>query len=208
MELFSVTCTTCKSRLKVRDASAIGNILACPKCGGMVMIKAPANWSEGSAVRSEQPTVSDVISASPAQDRKVASSAFEDVEDLLSDAPPKLPSAASQSAAPPSASPPHASPSPARATPSIPLPKQRFSGAPRPTPPPTGRCRRFPEHHQKRKRKHRPRRNRRHRPVVIHRHKLLPPRRKSPRSLSPRKLRIPAGATGWLREAPQRSALS
>lgn len=126
MELFSVICTTCKSRLKVRDQAAIGHILACPKCGGMVMIKAPANWSEGSAVRSEQPTVSDVLSASPMQERKLASSAFEAVEDLLSDAPPKLPSSL----------PPSASTVPARATPSIPLPKQRFAGAPRPTPPP------------------------------------------------------------------------
>jgi DNA-directed RNA polymerase subunit RPC12/RpoP len=41
MDLFSITCTTCKSRLKVREEAAVGQILACPKCGGMVMVKAP-----------------------------------------------------------------------------------------------------------------------------------------------------------------------
>ena len=30
--LFTVTCTTCETGLGVRDASAIGRILACPKC--------------------------------------------------------------------------------------------------------------------------------------------------------------------------------
>jgi DNA-directed RNA polymerase subunit RPC12/RpoP len=44
MSLFSITCTTCKSRLAVRDSGAIGQILACPKCGGMVMVKPPAGW--------------------------------------------------------------------------------------------------------------------------------------------------------------------
>ena len=34
MDLFAITCTTCKSRLRVRDPAAVGQILACPKCGG------------------------------------------------------------------------------------------------------------------------------------------------------------------------------
>ena len=33
MALFGVHCITCSARLKVTDASAIGHILACPKCG-------------------------------------------------------------------------------------------------------------------------------------------------------------------------------
>lgn len=44
MELFSITCTTCRARLKVRDAAAIGQILACPKCGSMVQVVAPEGW--------------------------------------------------------------------------------------------------------------------------------------------------------------------
>lgn len=44
MELFSITCTTCRARLKVREASAIGQILACPKCASMVQVLAPPDW--------------------------------------------------------------------------------------------------------------------------------------------------------------------
>ncbi len=44
MEAFSITCTTCHSRLKVRDPEVIGDILACPKCGGMVLVEAPPGW--------------------------------------------------------------------------------------------------------------------------------------------------------------------
>ncbi|MHB8860865.1 MAG: hypothetical protein ACYC6N_00565 [Pirellulaceae bacterium] len=44
MEPFSISilCTTCQARLRVRDSAAIGQILACPKCGSMVMVEAPA----------------------------------------------------------------------------------------------------------------------------------------------------------------------
>src|SRR3990167_7196260 len=42
VEPFSILCTTCQTRLRVRDSSAIGQILACPKCGSMVMVQAPA----------------------------------------------------------------------------------------------------------------------------------------------------------------------
>ncbi|HXT60365.1 MAG TPA: DUF1559 domain-containing protein [Pirellulales bacterium] len=44
MELFAITCTTCRARLKVRDTAAIGQILACPKCGSMVQVLAPEDW--------------------------------------------------------------------------------------------------------------------------------------------------------------------
>jgi hypothetical protein len=43
-ELFSVECTTCKARLKVRSMAAIGQILSCPKCQSMVMVAPPADW--------------------------------------------------------------------------------------------------------------------------------------------------------------------
>lgn len=45
MDPFRVTCETCKSRLKVRSAEAIGEIHACPKCGSMVQIVPPADWN-------------------------------------------------------------------------------------------------------------------------------------------------------------------
>ncbi|MCG8587089.1 MAG: hypothetical protein MI757_20475, partial [Pirellulales bacterium] len=45
MEPLSITCDTCRSRLKVRDPAAIGQILSCPKCQSMVLVEAPKGWS-------------------------------------------------------------------------------------------------------------------------------------------------------------------
>ncbi|MEM9351913.1 MAG: hypothetical protein AAGA92_02780 [Planctomycetota bacterium] len=42
MDGFKITCVTCKARLAVRNASLIGQIVACPRCGNMVEIVAPA----------------------------------------------------------------------------------------------------------------------------------------------------------------------
>ena len=44
VELFTIQCTTCQARLKVKDESAIGDIVACPKCGSMVQIVPPVGW--------------------------------------------------------------------------------------------------------------------------------------------------------------------
>lgn len=44
MELFSVACITCRAKIQVRSVSAIGQVLACPRCGGMVEITAPPGW--------------------------------------------------------------------------------------------------------------------------------------------------------------------
>jgi hypothetical protein len=44
-DLFSILCTTCKTRLRVRDAAVIGQILACPKCSSMVLVEAPPGWA-------------------------------------------------------------------------------------------------------------------------------------------------------------------
>ena len=42
--LFSITCTTCQARLKVRSEAALGQILACPKCESMVQVLPPPGW--------------------------------------------------------------------------------------------------------------------------------------------------------------------
>lgn len=42
--LFSITCTTCQARLKVRDPAAIGEILACPRCESFVQVLPPPGW--------------------------------------------------------------------------------------------------------------------------------------------------------------------
>src|SRR5258705_13034046 len=105
MDLFSITCTTCKSRLKVRDQAAVGQILACPKCGGMVMIKPPPVWNEASEQKSDLPTATELVGDVAPPDQTFDSSAFDVVEELLSDSPPKV-------QAPPNFSPTPAPPAP------------------------------------------------------------------------------------------------
>lgn len=56
MKPFTIQCTTCQAKLKVRDESAVGQILACPKCGSMVLVEAPAPIS-GSAHHLAPPPV-------------------------------------------------------------------------------------------------------------------------------------------------------
>lgn len=41
MESYSITCTTCRAHLRVRGREAVGQILACPKCGSMVLVQPP-----------------------------------------------------------------------------------------------------------------------------------------------------------------------
>lgn len=93
MDLFSITCTTCKSRLKVREESAIGQILGCPKCGGMVMVKPPEGWKKGEPTPAPHPEAAPAITTivevrNP--DETLGDSNFDVVDDLLSDAPPKI----------------------------------------------------------------------------------------------------------------------
>ncbi len=64
VELFTITCTTCRARLKVRELAAIGQILACPKCESMVQVVPPPGWQPPT----EQPARSaETASASTAQ---------------------------------------------------------------------------------------------------------------------------------------------
>ncbi|MDR2705769.1 MAG: hypothetical protein LBC02_08330, partial [Planctomycetaceae bacterium] len=39
--MFTIQCTTCNAKLKVKNEELIGQILACPKCGGMVLVQEP-----------------------------------------------------------------------------------------------------------------------------------------------------------------------
>jgi hypothetical protein len=117
MEVFSITCTTCKSRLRVRDQAAIGQILACPKCGGMVMVKPPPAFNEASEQRSDLPTATEIVGSMPRFDQTLDSSAFDVVEELLSDSPPKV-------------QPPPSFDTPAPLPSATPTPKPRFVGGP------------------------------------------------------------------------------
>jgi len=55
VELFTITCTTCRQRLKVCDAGTIGEIEICPKCGSMVLVEPPLGWT--APLDSEPPVV-------------------------------------------------------------------------------------------------------------------------------------------------------
>ncbi len=44
MVLFTIACDTCASRLQVKQQAAIGQVLACPKCGSMVHVQPPQGW--------------------------------------------------------------------------------------------------------------------------------------------------------------------
>jgi hypothetical protein len=116
MELFAITCTTCKTRLNVRDPAAIGQILACPKCGGMVMVKPPPAFSEVGEQRSDLPTATEVEGPALDLGRTPNSSAFDGLDELLSDVPPRV-----QRPQPPTAATPPAAPT---------IPKPRFVGGP------------------------------------------------------------------------------
>ena len=57
--LFSVSCTTCRARLAVRNKEAIGEILECPKCGSMVLISPPEGWVSGRTATPPRPPAKD-----------------------------------------------------------------------------------------------------------------------------------------------------
>ncbi|MDR0704558.1 MAG: hypothetical protein LBF88_06165 [Planctomycetaceae bacterium] len=42
-DMFTIQCTTCNAKLNVKNEELIGQILACPKCGGMVLVQRPEN---------------------------------------------------------------------------------------------------------------------------------------------------------------------
>ncbi len=57
MDPFKITCVTCQARLTVRSAAAVGQILACPKCGSMVQVTAPAAAPRGPASAADKAKV-------------------------------------------------------------------------------------------------------------------------------------------------------
>lgn len=66
VELFCVHCTTCHARLKVRDQAAIGQILACPKCGSMVQVVPPPGWQPSAEPNAAEPAPADALPMPPA----------------------------------------------------------------------------------------------------------------------------------------------
>ena len=85
MTLFSVECITCRRRLKVNHADAIGQILACPGCGSMVEIVPPPDWqaATGDAAADGASTGSQTQWAeSEAEQAEIAAGQAETVDDF------------------------------------------------------------------------------------------------------------------------------
>lgn len=101
MEPFSITCTTCKSRLKVKNQAAVGQLLKCPKCGGMVLVKLPeeAKPGDSASLRAETaPAIQKPIRPADAQDTLGENQDFNEVEALLATATPRSMPPATKSA--------------------------------------------------------------------------------------------------------------
>ena len=72
MEPFSIRCGTCAAKLKVTNPSAVGQKLACPKCGSMILVEAPEGWQPPEdAPASEQSLAAD------------SSGEFDDIDQIL-----------------------------------------------------------------------------------------------------------------------------
>ncbi len=82
VEQFSISCTTCRARLQVRDESVIGQILACPKCSSMVKVEAPNGYATGHS------------SATVGKSASTGGNDLDDSGELFSDASPVEESAA------------------------------------------------------------------------------------------------------------------
>lgn len=71
VELFAIHCTTCRARLKVNEESAIGQILACPKCGSMVQVVPPIDWQRAGAAAAIVTPAAKPATAAPASVQEV-----------------------------------------------------------------------------------------------------------------------------------------
>ncbi|MBX3424354.1 MAG: hypothetical protein KF688_01620 [Pirellulales bacterium] len=79
MSPFHVICVTCSARLTVRNEALVGKILACPKCGSMVLVEPPARAAAASsavAANLASPKVAEPPPAAPT---------FDEVADLHDD---------------------------------------------------------------------------------------------------------------------------
>ncbi len=76
MDPFTIHCGACASRLKVRSESAIGQRLACPKCGNMILVDAPV---DGAPPETDSPK----SAAGVLESRQSWESEFEEIDQLL-----------------------------------------------------------------------------------------------------------------------------
>ncbi len=83
MKPFSIACTTCQAKLRVRDESVIGQILTCPKCGSMVLVEPTAATSEAADDAGTNVEQAATEESSQTGSSATASSTFEDASALF-----------------------------------------------------------------------------------------------------------------------------
>ncbi len=66
-KLFEIRCTTCEARFGVIDSSLVGEIVACPKCGGMILVQPPQKLEDESFSKKDAlpDTETDIASVPP-----------------------------------------------------------------------------------------------------------------------------------------------
>lgn len=94
--MFSITCDSCAAKLKVRAVAAIGQVLACPRCGEMVRVAAPEGFVPPVSGSGEQSSLDNVSDPSVA-----GFSDFDDIPDALLDRASKANGPSLKPAAPP-----------------------------------------------------------------------------------------------------------
>ena len=83
MEPFSILCQSCAARLKVTKATAVGQVLACPKCGTMISVTPPDGWVPPESHHSNSQDSMDDIGASNASAVDLEGD-FDDIDHILS----------------------------------------------------------------------------------------------------------------------------
>ncbi len=89
MQPFSIICKSCAARLKVSKASAVNQLLACPKCGTMIRVAPPAGWVPPKPAQAESFDSSSKVDASVSQSADPFQGDFDDIDQIL--AKPALP---------------------------------------------------------------------------------------------------------------------
>lgn len=86
---FQICCPSCETHFEVNDPQLIGQIIACPKCAGMILIEAPDEQGDDSALDSNEPLR--VASSEERESRDISDSCQDSFEEKNSPIPQSAP---------------------------------------------------------------------------------------------------------------------
>ena len=87
LELFKITCETCAVKLKVTNASSIGQVLGCPKCQSMIRVAPPADWQMPEEIRLKL----EAEEKARRESESLSSMEFGDIDDVIATSAQKKP---------------------------------------------------------------------------------------------------------------------